>query len=434
MLKILRLCLLLLLIICACENKKTTKSNRRVFIDHQNGKFILKKDGKPFIIKGAAGYSNLKVLKEAGGNTIRTWDTTHLDSILQQAKVYNLAVVVGLPMPSNDDIKIFYDDTAKVSAQYRSYYKLVNQYKNHPSLLFWCLGNELAFPIKPQYNSFYRTFNHLVEMIHEVDTNHLVTTTVVNFQPKKIFNIRFRTDIDFLSFNIFGRMKYLNEELEDYKWLWDGPFLITEWGIDGPWDDADKTVWGSYIESTSSKKSEQYFSIYQHFMPSNNPRFLGSMVFYWGQKQEYTPTWFSLFAENGDASETVGTMQKIWTGKNVQIKAPKIKYMLVDKKGAKDNILFVPNKSIEAQVFLENTDNKNLTFSWEILPEDWLRVGDTFGSKRPKTVQNLFMEQHENHYVFRTPTKEGAYRIYVNISDQHGLFASANTPFYVVEK
>lgn len=431
----LRLCLILLLVInSACKKTQESTSKGKVFIEYKNGKYILKRNGKPFVIKGVAGYSNLEALKNAGGNTIRTWDTTNLDGILSEAQALNLAVVVGLPMPNISIEANFYQNPQKVQSQYQAYSKLINRYKNHPAVLFWCLGNELAFPQRLQFNAFYQSFNNLVEMIHREDPNHLVTTTVVNTQPRTILNIKLRTEVDFISVNIFGRLKYLAQDLKDLEWLWDGPFLITEWGIDGPWGDANQTVWGSYIENTSTKKAEQYLSIYQQYMPVDNPRFLGSLAFYWGQKQEYTPTWFSLFAENGAAAETVGTMQKIWTNQYPKINPPKIKYMLVDKKGAKDNILFTPNKSIAAQVFMEDRKLDGLTFSWEILPEDWHRVNDTFNDKKPKAINDLLIEQHENHYVFRTPKKEGPYRIYVKVYDQNGLFASANTPFYVVEK
>jgi len=430
------LSLFLLFSIVSCNEKKTNKSNRSVFIEYKNGKYTIQKDGKPFLIKGASGYSHLEELKNAGGNTIRTWDTTNLSAILNEAKVNNIAVIVGLPMPDNEQIDVFYNDPQQVEVQYKRYANLVHKYKNHPSLLFWCLGNELSFPHKPKYNSFYKTFNNLVEMIHKEDANHLVTTTMVNFQRKNIFNIKFRTDIDFISFNVFGRLKGFEKELEDFEWFWDGPFLITEWGIDGPWATTEHTVWGAYIENTSTKKAEQYLSIYKKYMPDKNPRFLGSMVFYWGHKQEYTPTWFSLFAENGATSEAVGIMQYIWKSQKPTLKAPQIKFMLVDKKGAKDNIIFTPNKRISAEVLMNNPENENneLSFSWEILPEDWYKENDTYGKKKPRNMKELFVEQNTTKVVFKTPLKEGPYRIYVTVYDKNGQFASSNTPFYVVEK
>jgi hypothetical protein len=95
--------------------------------------------------------------------------------------------------------------------------------------------------------------------------------------------------------------------------------------LKGPWTTDAQNAWGAYIENTSTKKAEQYLTIYQKYMPVNDPGFLGSMVFYWGQKQELTPTWFSLFDENGAETEMVQVMQYLWTGIKVPEKAPYIK-------------------------------------------------------------------------------------------------------------
>ncbi len=39
-----------------------------------------------------------------------------------------------------------------------------------------------------------------------------------------------------------------------------------------------------------------------------------------------------------------------------------------------------------------------------------------------------------NKLAFKTPLSEGPYRIYVKVSDSLGRYATANTPFYVVEQ
>lgn len=70
----------------------------------------------------------------------------------------------------------------------------------------------------------------------------------------------------------------------------------------------------------------------------------------------------------------------------------------------------------------------------EILPEDWYKENDTYGKKKLRNMKELFVEQNTTKVVFRTPLKEGPYRIYVTVYDKNGQFASSNTPFYVVEK
>ncbi len=389
------------------------------------------RNGKPFFIKGASGFTNLKQLRAAGGNTIRVWDTLNLGRVLDSAQANHLAVVVGLPMPPSESMDDFYN-TPKADAYTRKITNIIEHFKNHPALLAWCLGNELAFPYKPKYNQFYTIFNGLVDMIHQKDPQHPVTTTIMTFQKKNIINIKLRTKIDFISFNIFGSIKTLKEDLEKFKWFWDGPFLITEWGVEGPWLAENQNAWGAYIESTSTKKAEQYLFNYEKYMPVDNPGFLGSMVFYWGQKQELTPTWFSLFDENGAETEAVQVMRYIWTGKKTTERAPTLKYMLLDGKGAKDNIIFKPNITVSSKVYFENADTAGLTFKWKILAEDWFKPNGFFSEKQPKGMDNLIISQNGSALNFKVPGKEGPYRIFVYVYGKNGSFATSNTPFYVL--
>ncbi|WP_114940735.1 hypothetical protein [Mucilaginibacter endophyticus] len=403
-----------------------------VCIQNINGKYQLYRNGEPFFVKGASGFTNLKQLAESGGNTIRVWDTSHLASVLDSAQVYHLAVVVGLPMPSSESLENFYN-TPKADVYADKIAGLIERFKDRPALLSWCLGNELAFPNKPKYNKFYATFNGIVDMIHQKDPNHPVTTTIMSFQKKNIVNIKLRTKIDFISFNIFGSIQTLKEDLVKFKWFWSGPFLITEWGIEGPWLAENRNAWGAYIESTSTKKAEQYLTNYQKYMPVNDPGFLGSMVFYWGQKQELTPTWFSMFDENGAETGAVQVMRYIWTGKKTTNSAPSLKYMLLEGKGARDNILFQPAITVNSKVYFENADTTGLTFKWKIFHEDWFKPNGTFNEKKPKEIQNLIVGQHGSNLSFKVPDKEGPYRILVYVYNQRGAFATSSTPFYVLK-
>ena len=77
--------------------------------------------------------------------------------------------------------------------------------------------------------------------------------------------------------------------------------------------------------------------------------------------------------------------------------------------------------------------NKNLRFEWFIQPEDWFRTQHFYNQKARKTLDSLCVSENQETATFKTPLKEGPYRIFVNIYDKNGYFASCNTPFYVVE-
>jgi hypothetical protein len=396
------------------------------------GRYTIIKNGKTFILKGASGYTFLKELKNAGGNTIRTWDTTHLDRILKEAQDNNLSVIVGLSLPTIEDGSYLYDNKTKTNSLVKSYAAVVNKYKNNKSLLFWCVGNELEFPYFFRSGNFYSAFNRLVDTIHRVDPNHPVTTTMVNVNRKSVINLKLRTNIDFISINSFGGLLFLKDQLKEMQLFWKGPYLLTEWGVDGPWGLAPHTAWRSYLELNSSLKAKRYYSLYHNYMPTDDPRFIGALVFYWGNKQEYTPTWYSLFAENGSASETVAMMNYIWTGKWPEHVGPQIKSMRVDNKKGKDNIILKSNTTAEARVVIEDKDTTGLVYSWQVLPEDWYQLNNIYGSKKLKPVKDLVVKQNGNHLAFKTPKKEGPYRIYVNIYDSHNNVSTANVPFFVI--
>lgn len=431
--KLILSCLLLCLSSLACNQSQSIDSAKKtVYIKNEDGKYVLYRNGEPFFVKGASGFTNLKQLSAAGGNTIRVWDTLNLGSILDSAQANGLAVIAGLPLPPAESMDDFYK-TSKANAYTGKITDIVERFKNHPALLAWCLGNELSFPNSPKYRQFYTTFNGLIDMIHQKDPQHPVTTTIMAFQKKNIMNIKLRTNVDFISFNIFGSIQTLKEDLDKFKWFWDGPFLITEWGVEGPWLAEDQNAWGAYVENTSTKKAEQYLFNYKKYMPVNNPRFLGSMVFYWGQKQELTPTWFSLFDESGAETEAVQVMRYIWTGKKTVDKAPSLKYMLLAGKGANDNIILKPDITVNSKVYFENADTVGLTFKWKIFAEDWFKPSGIFSEKKTREINNLIVTQSGSGLSFKVPGKEGPYRILVYVYNKKGAFATSNTPFYVLK-
>ncbi len=406
---------------------------RKVFICREANRYVLYRNGQPFTVRGASGNALLKELREAGGNTIRTYDTTGLGALLDEAYRNNIAVIAGLPVPYSVYLNEFYKDRRKVDVMYEAYKSAVARYKHHPALLMWCLGNEPGMTWKPGYDAFYDAYNRLLEMIHNTDPDHPVTTTMPNFNIVQIMMIRRKVPaLDLISFNTFGKLEGLSRQLDRFSWLWDGPFLVTEWGAYGPWE-SETTAWQAPIENTSTKKAEQFLAIYRQQMPSQHARFLGALAFYWGQKQEVTPTWFSLFSETGAASGAVDALRNIWQASVPVNDAPQLKYMLVDGKGARDNIMLMPACHVEAEFFMEADNKSNIaTAQWQIMKEDWYE--DT-RKKRPlkRLLDTIMPAGNNNRLSFTAPRAEGPYRIYVTVADDRGHIATSNTPFYVVE-
>jgi hypothetical protein len=407
-------------------------SEGRVSIEQHKGRYNFYKNSKPFLVKGGAGFSHIRELAEHGGNTAMCWDTSKLQNLFIEATLYKIDVIVGLDLPSSKE-ESFYNDKRKVDSLYSALSIVVMRYKNNPALFAWCLGNELSFPFSLTSTPFYDTYNRVLRMINTLDPNHPVSTTVINVPKRSIMNIRWRIPaLDFISINSYNRLKTIREDIELLKWIWQGPYLLTEWAPNGGWE-AERTIWQAPIENTSTKKAEQFVEFYNRYMPREDQRFLGSVAFYWGSRQEYTNTWYSVYAENGASTEVADALSDCWKDTITAHQAPKLRFMLVDSLGARDNIIISKGSDHVAEVLLDSAQaTDSLRYSWQVVREDWLNWGRTWDHfKTPQVEKGLETGNDREKICFRAPVKKGPYRVFVTVYNSKGYCATANTPIYV---
>ncbi len=403
---------------------------KTVFIKKTKTGFELIRNGKPFYIQGAGGNSYFKELAETGANTIRVYDTLNLDRVLNDAHRNNLAVIVDIPLPKYDKKYNMYSDEAENEILKKQVKSLVAKHKNHPALLFWNLGNELGHPLVFWKNSFISTFNDLVDIIHEEDPNHPVSTSIggVSRRSTSIIYL-FSPKLDLLSFNSFGNTKNIN--LKQISFIFGNrPYYYSELGSDGPWE-AELTSWSAHIEQTSTKKAEQIRSRFGIIEQNHEGSCVGSLVFYWGERMERTMTWFSLFVNNYK-SEIIKELEYLWKNSDSVPELMGLNYMLVAGKGAKDNIVLKPNELILAEVKYNGLISDSILIKWEIQHDTWQSdYRNDLANNVVKTVDS-FVNYKNNTATFVTPSLEGPYRIYVYLIDSNGYFASTNTPFYIL--
>lgn len=417
---------LVMLSLFACSESRIYDEKMAVHLVQKDEGYEIIRNGKPFAIRGVCGQTNLGLLQSIGGNTIRTYDTTNLGAVLDSAHAHNLAVIAGIYLPvstthwlyGNDSIADYYNTAIK---------KVIEQHKDHPALLMWCLGNELIY-----YDfwdlSFAKTYNMFVETIYETDGQHPVTTAIANFSDRAIVNFRLKIpEIDLFLFNTFGRLPKLEEDMEPYKLIWDGPFLVGEYGENGPWE-SETTEWGAPLEMNSNEKAHRLAHDFNENLPKDNPRYLGGLAFYWGQRQEVTHTWFNFFSTDTMKSAPVFSLAKLWGKPLAGNKPPEVKSFTINGTRQFNNFLFGPGTRQRASFHLTDPDNDSLYYSWELLPEDWYFQK----AKKPQAVVGLLHDSYAGHIEFETPQKPGPYRLYAKAFDKHGNFAVANLPFYVV--
>ncbi|KGE16002.1 hypothetical protein DI53_0117 [Sphingobacterium deserti] len=424
--KLISLTMLCLLISCVpawAQQKKPIK----VEIEKINAGYTIKRGGKPYFIKGAGGTSYIDRLARKGGNSIRTWSTDGAKQILDQAQQLGLTVTMGIRM-GVERHGFDYNNPIAVQEQLARVRKEIMQFKDHPALLAWGIGNELNL----HYSNpkVWDAVNEVAQMIHDVDPNHLVTTMLAGINQKEIDLIKEKCPaLDLLSVQVYGGLAAVPAQIKAVGW--EKPYMVTEWGPTGHWEGL-QTPWKASIEESSSEKAEVYQSRYEASIAKDR-QCVGSYVFLWGQKQERTPIWYGVFTEAGEENEVVDVMEYLWTGKYPKNKAPHIQALTLDRRQAKDMIYLTPNKTYPLHAVVNDPDNDKLTTRWELLPEstDLKEGGDR--EARPKTIDGLVKQRDVDKATLTAPEKEGAYRIFVYITDGKNKVATANIPFYVGE-
>jgi hypothetical protein len=296
--------LTLMLMSCGSDHGKTPVSHVELK-KNENGHYRLFVSKKEFYVEGAGlEFGDIEALAEYGGNSFRTWRTRNDNEdaidVLDRAQNSGLMVLMGLDV-ARERHGFDYNDTAAVSKQFDFLKGEVERLKDHPALLGWAIGNELN--LGAENLKVYDAVNDISLMIHEIDPNHPTTTTMAGIGKREVDYIKEHcTDLDFLSIQMYGDIVNLQDRIHEAGW--EGPYMVTEWGATGHWEVA-RTEWDVAIEQTSKEKAEAFIERYRIAIKSDPVNCLGSYVFLWAQKQERTPTWYGMFLENGNVTETV---------------------------------------------------------------------------------------------------------------------------------
>lgn len=422
-------CIFFYFLLSACSSP----SSNGIEIKQVGDGYKLYIDGRETYIKGVGGTYRLDVAARNGSNAFRTWggDVEEVKKNLALAAENKMYVMQGIGL-TKDSIR-YYDDAYKNKMR-EEVRVLAETFKNDTNLLAWGIGNEIELG-NANIGAAWQFVEELAQLIKSIDKRHLVST-VVSYNPAALDSIaKFVPSLDYVGINVYGPMGEVKEAVDqsDYK----GAFMITEWGPTGWWETAT-TDWKAPIEQTSEEKRVVYEERYTQYIQSN-ARCLGSFVFLWGQKEERTPTWFSMFVEDavdrlplkGEKTPMVEAMQRVWTGKALTETAPVIEGMTMNAKHAIDNICVKAGETFNARVSVTDKENEELTYVWEILKEATvLGFGGSY-EPRPDRVGEV-MTSDKNLYE-GTVSAPGEYRLYVYVLDNTGFVSTVNVPFQVIK-
>jgi hypothetical protein len=394
-----------------------------VELQRVDGNWQLLRDGEPYQIRGAGGGGPLHRLAAAGANSVRTWNTNNVQSILDAAHALGMTVTVGIWL-EHERHGFDYSDKDQVREQLEQAREAVLRYKDHPALLLWGVGNEMEEYGSGDDPRIWAAVNDVAAMIKELDPHHPTMTVTAELGGGRIEMVHKHTPaIDIHGINAYGGAASIAQRLREGGAT--KPYVITEFGPIGPWE-TSTTDWGAPYEQTSTEKADFYRQTYQHSVLDNPGKALGAYAFLWGNKMEGTATWFGMLLDDGSKLGVVDAMAELWSGEAPGDLAPTIEPLTVDTATAVD-----PGAEILATVSAADPEGEPITLHWALRRES----GDyaTGGDFRPviRDIEGAVLETAGPTAKVRMPDKPGAYRLFVYARDPAGHAATANIPLLV---
>lgn len=381
-------------------------------------------DGKVFLARGASGQTRLAELKALGANVVRTYGEEG-PAVLAEAEKLGLKVIFGFwlehPRRGFD-----YADRAVAERQLAALRDIVRKHKDSPALLAWGLGNEVESELQDD-SRVWPAIGEAARLVKSLDPNHprmAVIAEAGNGKIAKIMNAA--PDIDLLGVNSYGgALLDLPERVRAQGWR--GPVIVTELGAEGQWQ-AGVKPWGAAVELTSTAKAARL----RQYLHGLMPKTAGQILFYWGQKQEVTPTWHSLLLPSGELTEAADVMAEFWRGQGAKPlnRAPRIVTLAFDS--GEDT--FAVGRPFTARVSGLDPDRDALRVDWQVMAEsrDLGKAGDA--EAVPPVFPNAARGRKGGQgdwTVEIAGLTPGAYRLFIVMHDGKGAAATGNLPFLI---
>ena len=191
-----------------------------------------------------------------------------------------------------------------------------------------------------------------------------------------------------------------------------------------------RTEWKASIEETSTEKAQRYVERYQATMLKDTERCLGSYAFIWQSRLERTHTWYGMFLESGERTESVNAMQYLWTGQWPANRAPRVEGLRIDGKAAAENVYLKPGSPHTATLKAEDPDG-DPDLQWEVMAEVARGGYAGMGERRSKPMPELIQKAGQGRLSSRLPSRKALTACSSSYATAQGNAATANIPFFV---
>jgi len=165
---------------------------------------------------------DLALMVEAGINTIRVYAPIDNKIILDKIDSKGIKLIIGFGYNQGGNFDILSG----------SFIEYVKKYKNHNAILLWELGNEYNYHpewFEGDMKNWYSAMNNAAQLIHEVDSNHPVTTA--HGELPNALAMSLASNIDVWGMNVY-RWDDPTEIFSQWEALSSKPMYLSEAGGD----------------------------------------------------------------------------------------------------------------------------------------------------------------------------------------------------------
>lgn len=234
------------------------------------------------------------LIKAMGGNTIRIYDPPSEVAALDAAYENGIYVIMTWKVAKADFSVQSVRDEEKAD-----FLNMVNDWKDHPAILMWCLGNEQNAPWNHEEDvkDWYSLVNECAQASHELEGDNFHPVTTGNWE---IFNIgdaaELADDANMPYLDVWSVQVYRGNSFYDlfteYKGKSEKPLCITEYGCDS-WDSIK-------LQENQGAHAEVLSNLWTHIkhnlsaFNSNRVCIGGTLHMWaddWSRDQNGTPDW-----------------------------------------------------------------------------------------------------------------------------------------------
>ncbi|MCD6019536.1 MAG: family 2 glycosyl transferase [Bacteroidetes bacterium] len=411
------------------------------FVKGTQGNFQLVVNNKPWYIRGVAyntGHDwrdgnmpltrrrleeDFQHIKDMGANTIRRYSFSMYDkNVLNVADEFDLKVQYGFWFDPRVD---YYRDSARVQEYIDDVTKKVIEYRGHPSILAWSVGNETWGLLKHRFSKPYltkvrecyvRMLERMAEKIHELDPSRPVFSSMEHEKYQLAGEIvAFHDGAPAL--DVIGVNSYYKEQISILKQTFcrfdsTRPYLVSEFGPRGYWDPRfNRAVNGVQIEDRDSEKAQWFKDQWTNYIIANKGYNIGGFAYCWHDRMEGSYTWFGLSDHLGRLKPSYYALKELWTNQKAEF-IPSVTIEMPKN--------LIPGKEYDISTITNAPHGKNFKYEWLLLKNEYMA-----------SVDELEPSENGRSVKVRIPNEASNYRLYLYVSDGNKNVTTASAPIRV---